>query len=199
MRDLSAELFLERHSHVVIERETGIERKLHIFRSGQVPHLNVDGAGLVINHQKRAIIEAIDAVEPQAKVEARDGRVGLQLGVCDCEWHAGLFESQPFSDQGDEAPAFEIEITRRHALSRASWCSLSHGALYMTGDERCKIGFGYEFRVRSDSIWRTGPDAVHDIVQEQTALHRGESGFSRIPAFRAEARGCECLEWALRL
>jgi hypothetical protein len=67
----------------VVQSKAGIERQLHIVRSGQVPQLGRDVAGFVVDDQQSAVAQPVDAVQAQVEIEPCNvnGALGLGLGT----------------------------------------------------------------------------------------------------------------------
>jgi len=100
-----------------IESKACVERELHVVGPRRFPRLGCNLAGLVIDDEQCAIVEAVDAIE--TKVEGEPGKFdGVPgLGLRNLKLNACRLVSKPFIDQADKTLLFKREITARHALS----------------------------------------------------------------------------------
>src|ERR1035437_1132204 len=102
----------------ILDCEAGIERQLNIVGTGKLPCLGRDVAGFVVDHQQRAVVEPVDAIEPQFQREAGNGWRGIHFSGGYGEGQSSQLELQPLADKPREALFFEFEVAARHLLAR---------------------------------------------------------------------------------
>jgi hypothetical protein len=89
-----------------VEGKSGVKRELYVVGAGEFPGFVGNVACLVVNYQKRVVVEPVYSVESEVEGEPAYGYGAAGFSFCHLKSNTGSFELEPLDNMPGEALLF---------------------------------------------------------------------------------------------